>query len=194
MKRTKQLTRRTPLKARAVLTRTPRKRKTIMRSGRRELTRLVVDLRKLDPKERKAKRSKYARRERAFDYMVWIKSLGCMLGGAWPQAGKQIRPQVTPCGGPIEADHAGDRGVGRKAPDSTCIPLCRNHHGQRTDMRGAFRYFKAKDMRAWRHGAIQLVQLHSVLVCMPVPDDGGRTHAYRQALANLEAAIQEIPF
>jgi hypothetical protein len=33
-----------------------------------------------------------------------------------------------PCDGPIEAHHAGQRGLSQKAPDATAIPLCRGHH------------------------------------------------------------------
>lgn len=29
---------------------------------------------------------------------------------------------------PVEAHHAGQRGLGKRAHDRTCIPLCRDHH------------------------------------------------------------------
>ena len=28
----------------------------------------------------------------------------------------------------VEASHTGPHGLGQKAPDESCIPLCRNHH------------------------------------------------------------------
>ncbi len=97
---------------------------------------------------RGAKRSRYARRERFFGYMGWVKSTACCA------------PIFsTPCGGVIEADHAGSRAFGRKAHDSTCIPLCTNHHRERTDMSGAFRGWDAARMRAWCDFKIEETQL-----------------------------------
>lgn len=59
------------------------------------------------------------------------------------------------CDGPIEADHAGRRPMGRKADDSTCIPLCRKHHRERHAMSGYwFRDFDRDDMRRWLDDAI----------------------------------------
>ena len=39
------------------------------------------------------------------------------------------------CGlpGPSDPHHAGERGVGQKADDYSCVPLCRRCHGQVTD-------------------------------------------------------------
>jgi hypothetical protein len=84
--------------------------------------------------------SSYRRRERDFDYMGWIKTQSCAaatVGG------------VGDCQGPIEADHAGRRGLSRKAPDDTCIPLCQLHHRQRTDHSGLFRTWTRERMRDW---------------------------------------------
>jgi hypothetical protein len=83
------------------------------------------------------KRSRYARRERFFEYMGWVKTLPCVL----------IRNGV--CAGSIEADHAGSRALSQKAHDSTCIPLCTRHHRDRTDYRGVFVGFDAERMRTW---------------------------------------------
>lgn len=58
--------------------------------------------------------------------------------------------ELSPCGGPLEADHAGKKsGMGRKADDTTCIPLCREHHGQRHTFNGPFRAWTAPMMRVW---------------------------------------------
>lgn len=53
------------------------------------------------------------------------------------------------CDGRIEADHAGERPVGRRADDRTCIPLCMLGHRERTDFAGAFRGFDRVHMRGW---------------------------------------------
>lgn len=67
------------------------------------------------------RRSAYARRPRDWAYMAWIKTQPCMLA------------YVGECDGPVEADHAGRRGLGQKADDRTCVPLCRGHHRWRHD-------------------------------------------------------------
>lgn len=75
------------------------------------------------------RRTAYARRERDFDYMLAVKELPCALAGV---------AEAGPCSGPIEADHMGERGLGQKAPDNTCGPLCSGHHRDRTDGCGYF--------------------------------------------------------
>lgn len=37
-----------------------------------------------------------------------------------------------------EADHVGDRALGKRAHDRSCIPLCTEHHRDRHDCRGFF--------------------------------------------------------
>lgn len=62
---------------------------------------------------------------------------------------------LSPCDGPIEADHAGKKsGMGRKADDATCIPLCRDHHGQRHAFNGPFKSWTAPTLRRWLDGHI----------------------------------------
>lgn len=99
-----------------------------------------------------AERSRYARRERDTGFMLWVKHLPCVVpiligDDLW-----------TPCAGPIEADHCGDRGLGQKADDRSAAPLCRGHHRERTDMRGTFKDFTAATMREFRHAAIAWTQ------------------------------------
>ncbi len=63
----------------------------------------------------------------------------------------------TTCGGRVQADHAGARAFGRKSADEETIPICRKHHGERTDYRGTFDArlgFDAKKMRAFREAAV----------------------------------------
>lgn len=94
------------------------------------------------------KRSAYRNRERDFDRMAYVKTLPCTM---------TIDPigELTPCRGPIEADHAGRRGLGRKADDDTVIPLCDGHHDDRTDHTGAFKNVSRDDERDWRERAIE---------------------------------------
>ena len=66
------------------------------------------------------RKSKYARRGRDIDFMMFVKTLPCLLAGI---------EGAGPCSGVVEADHAGlDSGLGQKAPDRTCVPMCPAHH------------------------------------------------------------------
>jgi hypothetical protein len=69
-------------------------------------------------RNRLAPRSKTNRkRPRNFPYMLWIKTLPCAVCGR----------------NNSEAAHTGPRGLGQKAPDEQCIPLCPDHHRHRRD-------------------------------------------------------------
>ena len=75
-------------------------------------------------------RRKYRERERDTPRMLWTKAQPCcaydlvrLLDG-----GFRLHLIIGPCAGPVEADHAGRRGRGRKADDDTVIPLCVRHH------------------------------------------------------------------
>lgn len=67
----------------------------------------------------KDEKSAYRSRQRDVKYMLWVKSLECCA---------RTSLGLTNCQGVIEADHAGTRGLGRKADDRTVIPLCWFHH------------------------------------------------------------------
>lgn len=90
--------------------------------------------------------SRYRERERDLEYMGRVKALRCLLADV---------EGAGPCGGAVEADHAGTRAFGLKAPDDTCIPLCTVHHRDRTDMRGFFRSFDRWRMRQWCDAAVE---------------------------------------
>jgi hypothetical protein len=78
--------------------------------------------------------------------MTWIRAQLCAarwMGG---------------CDGRIEADHAGERAVGRKAEDATCIPLCHTHHVQRGSFSGPFRAWDRAGMRQWLDAGIHFYQ------------------------------------
>jgi hypothetical protein len=87
-------------------------------------------------------------RVRDVPYMVWVKTLACVARG--------LPGHV--CAGPIEADHAGPRPLGRKADDRTCIPLCQLGHRERTDHTGCFRFMSKAEMRSWLDGQIAATQ------------------------------------
>jgi hypothetical protein len=93
---------------------------------------------------RSGRRSKYRTRLRSTDYMLGVKELPCAA---------LIVPGHV-CDGPIEADHAGRRGVGRKALDGTVIPMCRLAHRQRESFSGPFREWDQAAMRAFLDGRI----------------------------------------
>ena len=87
-----------------------------------------------------SKTKKYRRRSRRMDFMAYILFQPCVLQDA-SGAGK--------CWGRVQADHAGSRPYGQKAPDDTCIPLCTKHHRDRTDYTGYFKGWRGAQMRAW---------------------------------------------
>ena len=78
-------------------------------------------------------------------YLRAVRRLPCLLSGAG-------------CWGPVEADHAGPRPVGRKADDRTAVPLCRQHHHQRTNACGWFRDLTPEQRRVWCERAIEQTQ------------------------------------
>jgi len=111
--------------------------------------------------------TKYRRRDRDFDFMGWVRRQPCVCRTLPPPdfirdlALRLAAPEIarsTTCSGHMEADHAGVRGLGQKASDTTCIPLCSAHHKQRTDHNGAFRNLTRDEARAWRAAAIDHTQ------------------------------------
>lgn len=62
------------------------------------------------------------------------------------------------CSGPIEAHHAGVRGLGQKAPDDTVIPLCSGHHRHLTDRSGPFSGWPRGAVKAWELAMVELYQ------------------------------------
>lgn len=101
-------------------------------------------------------RSKYKSRTRHTAYMLWVKGQPCLMRGVWGR-----------CSGPVEADHAGRRGAGQKAHDSTCIPLCHRHHQ-------ASRFpldWSQAQRRAWLYAAIVYTQACARAAGVAVPVD-----------------------
>ena len=139
--------------------RTPLRRKTPLRSrgkswgaGRR---RRGPNLKAVQDKHR----TKYARRERDYERMQWIRTQPCAVA-AWCQLG-WMGPPADACSGGVEAHHAGRHGHGNKAPDDTCIPLCRHHHESITGKpggRGCFDGWPRGAVKAWEIAVIGIYQ------------------------------------
>lgn len=125
------------------------------------------------PMKRQRGTTSYSRRERNFDFMGWIKQQPCIVIDLAPvlfirrtlpllEAARYIAlvscRSATICAGVVEADHMGARGLGQKADDYTCVPMCQQHHRERTDHSGAFRPLNRDEVRAWRAVAIERTQ------------------------------------
>lgn len=115
--------------------------------------------------------------------MLAVKRMPCLMAGVWGT-----------CSGPIEADHAGLRGIGRKAPDSTVIPLCHYHHHS-----GRFpRSWHKASRREWLDAAVLHTQANALHhgVCLPqdvivstVPTLERATHALLAVVGQAEGAV-----
>lgn len=108
------------------------------------------------------KRSTYARRPRDLEYMAWIRGQRCTIGLCMRMLKNHLPAALqTPCYGAIEADHVGERAMGQKADDRTTIPLCQQHHLERTSFSGFFKNWTREGMREWTTGEIEhWQQLH----------------------------------
>jgi len=152
------LRRKTPLRARAPMRRA-RAADARRLNGPLDERRLCGEIRasidaqlELAPKPR----SKYKSRPRHTAYMLWVKRQPCLMRGVWGR-----------CEGRVEADHAGRRGAGRKAHDSTCIPLCKLHH-----QASRFPLAWTQDQRrAWLHAAVVYTQAVARAADVEVPVD-----------------------
>jgi hypothetical protein len=81
---------------------------------------------------------------RDVDYMLAVKTLCC--------AAFDIDGDM--CAGPVHAHHAGVRGLGTKADDDTCVPMCLEHHGDWHDGRGPFARMTKAERAEWIAAAI----------------------------------------
>lgn len=73
------------------------------------------------------------------DYIAWVKTQWCIVCSDHP----------------VDAHHAGVRGLGRKADDSTCVALCPEHHRQWHDCSGYFADRAARQL--WTQRAIVMM-------------------------------------
>lgn len=108
-------------------------------------------------------------------YKAWVRMLVCcarwnprlipvVLGPPpnfkthWGTPGMPPRRE-TLCSGRIDPHHAGgDRGLGQKASDDTCIPLCRAHHQDIEDVTGVFKGWTKLQLRGWQDAQIAATQ------------------------------------
>lgn len=81
-------------------------------------------------------------------YRDRVRRLGCLLA------------HTGNCSGPPHPHHAGERpGTALKAPDNTCICLCRRHHIE--ELHGLSGYFKGwtrGELRAWQDEMIAVTR------------------------------------
>jgi hypothetical protein len=105
---------------------------------------------RLNPRRTKPRRGPI--RDKAFKRL--IRSLPCLLF-RWPGAGN--------CRGRVDPDHLGHDGeiksTGQQADDTTCVPMCRAHHRQRTDHSGFFADWSDEQREHWRRWALGKTQL-----------------------------------
>lgn len=90
------------------------------------------------------------------DFKSWCKQQPCYLRGV---------DGAGPCIGGVDPDHMGlDKGdtpgpgLGLKADDRTCVPMCRGHHDDRHAGRGYFEGMSKDDKRVFRLAAISKTQ------------------------------------
>jgi len=144
-----------------MLRKTPLKAKKPWRPARKPMKKRATRIR---PRSRT---KKYARRERDTLRMLWTKQQAC------------VGPMLHECQGPIEAHHAGRRGLGQKAHDSTVIPLCQAAHRHWHEGGAAFKGWTNYEKRAWADRVIGSMQvlyaLHvvSALATHPTEVQGG---------------------
>lgn len=132
------------------------------------------------PLRARSLKNSYRRRERDLEFMRDVRKLSCIVRAfaeQWKRLdgrvlGYQLDETVEPtcCEGRVHADHAGVRPFGWKADDTTCIPVCQKHHGERTDYRGTFKDWDAAMMRAFNDWAIDATRL-SIAELRHVPRD-----------------------
>jgi hypothetical protein len=111
---------------------------------------------KRTPMRRGPGSTSYSRRPRDLEYVAAVRALPCLLSVVGPFRGMIVVDLILvgPCRGPVEADHLGERGLGQKADDRTCVPMCTRHHGDRHAGCGWFRKLSKEELRRWRQFAI----------------------------------------
>lgn len=100
---------------------------------------------------------------------------------------------LSPCDGPIEADHAAKKvGGGRKSDDTGCIPLCSHHHRQRHDFHGPFKTWTAPKLRRWLDGHIAATR--ATLSIADVDQSPGvvGTSSAASAAGHLSRALEQL--
>lgn len=112
---------------------------------------------------------------------------------------------LDPCDGPIEAHHAGPRGLGQRAHDRTSIPLCRKHHRAWHDLAIPFASMSREERRAFIDRQIARTQETIDHAAAPIPPStspririgvdvqvGGRACAALDA-AGFDVVVRALP-
>lgn len=92
-------------------------------------------------------------------FVAWVRTRPCRVWCAARRCVAGLDPSGklgTPCLGVIHAHHAGERGLGQKASDWTCTPLCARHYGELHDCRGTFANWSKAQRRDWQDTQIAL--------------------------------------
>lgn len=84
--------------------------------------------------------------ERNAEYLAWVRTQSCCARSA---------AEGEECRGPVQAHHAGPRGLGQKCSDLEAIPLCSRHHREWHDCTGRFAGLSRAGRQAWATVAIE---------------------------------------
>lgn len=100
-----------------------------------------------------------AKRERDHDfaYMAFVRARACAIHGMMDPRSVGL-VTVFECFRAAQAHHAGTRGLGQRAPDRTCIPLCARHHRDLHDATGVFLGWSKAQRREWQDERIAEMQ------------------------------------
>lgn len=128
-------------------------------------------------RNRHPKKSAYANRERATDFMLWVKTQPCLIliefDRLWRYAGiaRGVDSRTLRCCGVIEANHAGERiaGTSTKALDRTCVPMCHDHHVHWTEYKGVFAGLTHNERRLIAHEAVTITHARAAAHGVEVP-------------------------
>ena len=107
---------------------------------------------RLRPKSlKRGRRRTQAKRDSA--YMEFVRGLDCWFA------------HLSECMGRIDPHHAGwnhskgeGKGTGIKAPDDTCVPLCRGHHQALETLSSPFKRVTKEQRRRWADETIAAVR------------------------------------
>lgn len=98
---------------------------------------------------------------------------------------------LSPCSGPLEADHAAKKiGGGRKSDDTGAIPLCQLHHSQRHSFSGPFRSWTAPVMRRWLDE--QIAATRTTLLTAATNPRGAVTSSAEFSAGHLSSALEQL--